>query len=244
MLVERDKQGLPMSAYYEVGEDADNDDTWTLFVQYVLAGCYALPDDTTHRVIFGPRLAHYDGYRYDEDPGMIEGYLPSPDFSSLDILYGFGRVSHGDPSSPKYGKMPGGGGAGALMGPMAWRLRQVAGGMSVEVVRDEPFVSHSPSVKSNSVIRRVGSPYEGIAGAWPFTSVIPLSHQLLRLFPKKVLTLMRGEIYARHGDTFKDPATQRYFDAQRWYKRSSSAIHLTDIETFNYNLIKHVEQSK
>ena len=52
---------------------------------------------------------------------------------------------------------------------------------------------------------------------------------------------MRGEIYARHGDTFKNPDTQRYFDAQPWYKKSKQPIKLTDVERFNYQLIKHVE---
>ena len=56
-----------------------------------------------------------------------------------------------------------------------------------------------------------------------------------------MLTLMRGEIYARHGDTFKNPDTQRYFDAQPWYKKSKQPIKLTDVERFNYQLIKHVE---
>ena len=64
---------------------------------------------------------------------------------------------------------------------------------------------------------------------------------MLSIFPKEVLTLMRGEIYARHGDTFENPATQRYFDAQPWYKKSGNKVVLTDVERFNYALIKQVE---
>jgi len=72
-----------------------------------------------------------------------------------------------------------------------------------------------------------------------------LTEALLELFPKEVLTLMRGEIYARHGDTFKNASTQRYFDAQPWYKpNKGKAIRLTDLERFNYQLIKAVEQSR
>ena len=74
--------------------------------------------------------------------------------------------------------------------------------------------------------------------------MIPLTHQMLRLFPKEVLTLMRGEIYARHGDTFSDPKTQAYFDAQPWYKKSGRPVALTDLERFNYALIKQVEQNR
>ncbi|MCX7594461.1 MAG: YARHG domain-containing protein, partial [Fischerella sp.] len=32
------------------------------------------------------------------------------------------------------------------------------------------------------------------------------------------LTVMRNEIYARHGRRFKEQKLQRYFDAQSWYK--------------------------
>jgi len=92
----------------------------------------------------------------------------------------------------------------------------------------------------------VQTPFEGLDGKWAIASVVPLNETLLRLFPKEVLTLMRGEIYARYGDTFKDSATQRYFDAQPWYKRKSgnAPIRLTDVERFNYKLIKYVESTR
>ena len=65
------------------------------------------------------------------------------------------------------------------------------------------------------------------------------------LCPKEVLKLMRGEIYARYGDTFADPDTQAYFDAQPWYqKRPGEKITLTDIERYNYALIKQAEQAR
>ena len=91
------------------------------------------------------------------------------------------------------------------------------------------------------MLTKVQTPYTGLDGKWAFASVIPLTHKMLELFPKQVLTLMRAEIYARHGDTFKDPATQSYFDSQPWYKPSGKPVRLTDLERFNYQLIKQVE---
>ena len=86
------------------------------------------------------------------------------------------------------------------------------------------------------------TPYEGLDGKWTFASVFPLTPALLKIFPKEVLKLMRGEIYARYGDTFADPDTQAYFDAQPWYKKQSDKkITLTDIERFNYAVIKQAE---
>ena len=243
MLVGRNRSRQPVCAYYNVTNEESNNGQWTLLAQQLLAGVYDTPDG--EHVVFGPRMEHYVGTDYlHRDPGVFNSYRASEGFTSLDILYGQGRPSQGDPSSPNYNKMPGGGGAGALMGPMMWRVRPTTEGLHIAVLDDQPFVDHSPRVADNGMVTFNQSPYEGIAGRWPITSVVPLTHQLLRLFPKEVLTLMRGEIYARHGDTFRDPATQRYFNAQPWYKPAGRSVSLTDIERFNYGLIKQVEQSK
>lgn len=243
MLVERDDAGSPVTAYYALSREQHDSDTWTLMLQYLLAGNYAT--STGEHAVFGPKLPFYDGKSYDVDPGGLSAFSVADDFSAIDILYGEGRVSRGDPSHPKYkAQMPGGGGAGALMPAMQWRVKPTVEGLHVEVVSDQKFVDHNPRVESNSVLTKVQSPYEGIPGKWAFASVMPLTHQLLKLFPKRVLTLMRGEIYARHGDTFKNADTQRYFDAQPWYHKSGGKVTLTDIERFNYALIKGVELSK
>ena len=94
--------------------------------------------------------------------------------------------------------------------------------------------------KGNNVLTKVQCPWQGIDGKWAFASVIPLTHELLKLFPKETLELMRAEIYARHGDTFKSAANQKYFDQQPWYKKSGKKVILTDIEKFNVALIKQV----
>lgn len=238
MLVVRNPQGKPVKSFYNLTDGGWNYGHWSFFLPMLLDGNYTTADG--HNVVFGLKMPFYTGDKYDVDPGLYSHYVAT-DYSSIDIRYGAGRVNHGDPSSPKYGKMPGGGGAGALMGPMEWNVTPTIDGLRAKVTRDQKFVNHNPRIDKETELTKVQCPYEGIDGKWAFASVIPLTHSLLKLFPKEVLTLMRGEIYARHGDTFSDPKTQQYFDAQPWYKRSGKPVNLTDVERFNYSLIKQVE---
>lgn len=238
MLVYRNAQGTPVRAYYSITNDMRNNGNWTIFLHYILAGNYALVDGKYS--VFGPKQDFYEGDRYSSDPGLYQFYI-YPDNNLIDIIYGEGRVSNGDPSDPKYGKMPGGGGAAAIMGPMTWQVKLTNEGLDARVTHDEPFVDHNPRLaKGNNVLTKVQCPWQGVDGKWAFASVIPLTHELLKLFPKETLELMRAEIYARHGDTFKSPANQKYFDQQPWYKKSSNPVVLTDIEKFNVALIKQV----
>ena len=239
MLVYRNAQGTPLKAYYKISIDDVNNRTWTIFLHYILDGNYMLSND--ENTVFGIKQDFYTGKKYNTDPGIYQFYL-HPEDNSIDIEYGEGRVSHGDPSSPKYGKMPGGGGAAAIMGPMEWQLKLTAQGLEARVTRDEKFVDHSPRLNNDgpNVLTKVQCPWQGVDGKWAFASVMPLTHELLKLFPKDVLELMRAEIYARHGDTFKSVASQQYFDEQPWYEKSNKAVVLTDIEKFNAALIKEV----
>lgn len=244
LLVGRNAQNHPVMVLLNITNDQRNDGTWTSLAQYLVMGNYTLPDG--HNAVFGPKCPFYTGSEYDTDPGILNGYYINRDFKSMDILYGSRRVSRGNPSSPNWGKMPGGGGAAAIMGPMEWNIRFTVEGLQAVVVRDERFVDHMPSIGNEGdtvMLTKVQTPYQGLEGKWAFASVIPLTHKMLELFPKQVLTLMRAEIYARHGDTFRDPATQHYFDGQPWYKRSGKPVRLTDLERFNYLLIKQVEST-
>ena len=246
MLVARDTQGQVVYSLIHVDEQERNDNTWTVAFLYTLMGNYEVPGGDAHAV-FGPRMDFYTGDKYDTDPGIINGYHINDPSQPMSILYGNGRVSRGNPNSDKWGKMPGGGGAGAIMEPMEWDIRPTAQGLSVHIVHDVEFVSHEPAIGQQDdtvILTKVQCPYEGLRGKWAFASVIPLTHDMLQWFPKEVLTLMRAEIYARHGDTFKDPATQRYFDAQPWYSKTGGPVSLTDLERINYSLIKHVESTK
>lgn len=244
LLVGRNAQNRPVMVLLNITNDQRNDGTWTSLAQYLVMGNYTLPDG--HNAVFGPKCSFYTGSEYDTDPGILNGYYINRDFKSMDILYGSRRVSRGDPSSPNWGKMPGGGGAAAIMGPMEWNIRFTVEGLQAIVVRDERFVEHMPAIGNEGdtvMLTKVQTPYQGLEGKWAFASVIPLTNKMLELFPKQVLTLMRAEIYARHGDTFRDPTTQHYFDGQPWYKRSGKPVRLTDLERFNYLLIKQVEST-
>ncbi|MBR2084014.1 MAG: YARHG domain-containing protein [Muribaculaceae bacterium] len=244
LLVGRNAQNHPVMVLLNITNDQRNDGTWTSLAQYLVMGNYTLPDG--HNAVFGPKCPFYTGSEYDTDPGILNGYYINRVFKSMDILYGSRRVSRGDPSSPNWGKMPGGGGAAAIMGPMEWNIRFTVEGLQAVVVRDERFVEHMPAIGNEGdtvMLTKVQTPYQGLEGKWAFASVIPLTNKMLELFPKQVLTLMRAEIYARHGDTFRDPATQHYFDGQPWYKRSGKPVRLTDLERFNYLLIKQVEST-
>lgn len=239
MLVYRNPQGAPVRAYYSITNDEANNGQWTLFLHYMLAGNYMINDEENS--VFGIRQDFYTGKEYNTDPGIYRFFL-HPQDNIIYIEYGAGRISHGDPSSPNYDKMPGGGGAGALMGPMIWALKLTKQGLEVEVTLDERFVDHSPRLDTGSlnVLTKVQCPWQGVDGKWAFASMMPLTHELLKLFPKDVLELMRAEIYARHGDTFRSAANQQYFDQQPWYKKSNKPVVLTSIEQFNIALIKQV----
>ncbi len=238
MLVYRNAQGAPVRAYYSITNDMRNNGNWTIFLHYILAGNYALADGKYS--VFGPKQDFYEGDRYSSDPGLYQFYI-YPDNNLIDIIYGEGRVSSGDPSSPNYGKMPGGGGAAAIMGPMTWQVKLTNEGLDAKVVHDEPFVNHNPRLaKGNNVLTKVQCPWQGVDGKWAFASVLPLTHELLKLFPKDALKLMCAEIYARHGAAFDDTETQEYFNTQKWYKKSKSPSELTDIEKFNAQLINEV----
>lgn len=238
MLVYRNAQGAPVKAYYNINNESANNNTWTYLLHYILDGNYMLDND--NNAVFGFKQDFYEGNKYDTDPG-IYCYQINHNDNTIDIMYGSGRVSHGDPSSPKYDKMPGGGGAGALMGPMVWRVKFTKQGLDATIIEDQEFVDHSPRLKEGiNVLSKVQNPWQHLDGKWAFASVIPLTHEMLSIFPKDVLELMRAEIYARHGDTFKSTDNQKYFNQQPWYKKSNKPVVLTDIEKFNVALIKQV----
>lgn len=252
MLVGRNAAGQPVFALQRVTSEMVNSNLWTLFFHHLFMGNYELvgaEERTASHAVFGPKMPFYAGDKYDVDPGFCEGYLYKPDENVVHVIYGAGRISRGDRSNPNCGKMPGGGGAAAIMGPMEWALAPTVAGLRATVIIDEPFVDHSPAIGKqgdSATLYCVQSPYDGLPGKWAFASVVPLTDVMLQWFPTEVLTLMRGEIYARHGDTFKNPDTQHYFDGQPWYQRArkGTPIVLSPLERFNYQFIKQVELSR
>lgn len=242
MLVERNAAGVPIKAFYKIEPNDIQSDRRYVFLRRVLAGNYVL--ENGKHALFGPKMEHYSDMKWAGDPGARYRLTINEDHKSFDIEYGEGRVSHGDPSSPKYGKMPGGGGAGALMGPMTIRVTPILGGLNVTTIHDQKFVDHNPRFGENVTLSIVETPYAEIPGKYGVASAMPLTHSILRLLPKDVLKMMRCEIYARHGDTFTEAEVQDYFNAQPWYKKSVKVVVLTDIERFNVAFIKQIEKEK
>jgi hypothetical protein len=64
----------------------------------------------------------------------------------------------------------------------------------------------------------------------------------LRYVTKEQLKIARNEIYARHGHIFQTKDIQVYFSKQSWYRENPYFTgKLTDIETYNVELIKSRE---
>lgn len=216
----------------------------TFDAHFLYDGLY-MTDDSLH-ALFGPNR-DYPIDRFEGDPGpFFVSYeaKPSEGYAHC-IAYGGGRISHGDPSSPNFGKMPGGGGAAALMGPMLWDVRPTLEGLAVKVVRDEPFVDHNPRFHGEEFqLRHVASPYAEVPGHWAFASVRPVTRAMLQMFPREALPLIRAEIYARHGHRFTNAERRAYFNQQPWYKAVNTPTPLTDVEKLNVQLIEAEMQMK
>lgn len=238
VLVYRNAIDDPVEVYYYT-DRLHSEVELSIYVQYILAGNYMLTNGKNS--IFGVWQDFYTGSEYNTDPGVYRIVKMGND--KIDIAHSFERVSHGDPNSPYYG-MPGGGGAGAICPFLIWELKITSDGLLARETYGDKFVVHHPRLADGSnMLTKVQCPWKGIDGKWAFTSVMPLTHKLLRLFPKDALELMYVEILARHGNTFKDAKYQKYFDAQPWYKKNSTPTELTDIEQFNADLINEVIMS-
>ena len=139
---------------------------------------------------------------------------------------------------------PGYGGNAAEGAPARWDVEFTTDGLSVHATPTQ-YILYEPDFGTEFSLTKDCSAYGfEIPGRWSYASVRPLTRYMLSLLPKEALVLMRGEIYARHGDTFKNPETQKYFDAQPWYKKSNKPVVLTDIERLNVALIKAEESEK
>ncbi|MBO7418486.1 MAG: YARHG domain-containing protein [Bacteroidaceae bacterium] len=226
-------------------EVKNNQPVWAFIdLHDVLDGVYQSTDNKQY--VFGMPDMYVGVDRYTRDPGIFDLTREERDDAnewSYIIEYGAGRVSHGRPvDDPAKINVPGAGGAGALMGPMMWGLNMTEEGLAGEVLHDEPTVDHEPAITERFELKKTQTPFKGVNGRWPFTSLRPLNRQMLVHFPKEVLRLMRNEIYARHGVKFRsDAAIQAYFDRQPWYQATNKTTALTGLEKLNVSLIKAVE---
>jgi YARHG domain len=85
--------------------------------------------------------------------------------------------------------------------------------------------------------------YRTDTGTYPEASARLLNEDDVANLLEEELAMMRNEIYARHGYSFKEMAERRHFDAQSWYIPMGIDIrsNLTDIEVRNIDLIYQYE---
>ncbi|CEX42302.1 YARHG domain-containing protein [Bacillus sp. N447-1] len=86
----------------------------------------------------------------------------------------------------------------------------------------------------------IGHVYNGFI--FPDSDIRKLTSADLTYLSKEQLKIARNEIYARHGHIFQTKDMQAYFAKQSWYRENPYFKGtLTDIETYNIELIKSRE---
>jgi hypothetical protein len=101
-----------------------------------------------------------------------------------------------------------------------------------------PFKKGAASAKKYTLVK-TNYTYSTEHGAYPDASSRVLDEEDVNNLTKEELEVMRNEIYARHGYSFKDKAMRAYFDTTAWYVPMGIDIrqNLTDIEVQNIDLI-------
>jgi hypothetical protein len=84
-----------------------------------------------------------------------------------------------------------------------------------------------------------GFEYQPSVGKWPEASERLLATEDVENLLEDELSMMRNEIYARHGYCFKNKEFRHHFEAQEWYMPMGVDIRaqLTDVEAQNIDLI-------
>lgn len=126
-----------------------------------------------------------------------------------------------------------------ISGPQTWGLGVVLGGTLVL-----PMALHAASAaETPAAARPPSSAADSVPGKFPFASQKLLTRADLSTFTIDDLRLMRNELFARHGHTFKSPNLRAHFSAQPWYKAQTADAGplLTEIERKNIPIIKAAE---
>ena len=86
--------------------------------------------------------------------------------------------------------------------------------------------------------------YNPKAGQYPQSSTKVLKPTDVANMRQEELRIMRNEMYARHGYSFKLKDMRQHFDSQDWYMPMSTDVstQLTEIEKKNHDLIKRYEE--
>ena len=87
-----------------------------------------------------------------------------------------------------------------------------------------------------------------VPGRWPEASTTLLTRGYLEPYPTDVLRLMRNEIYARHGHSFKDKQLTEFYNKEGlWYGTAlllQNSTELSEIEKLNVQLIIAIEKER
>ena len=95
----------------------------------------------------------------------------------------------------------------------------------------------------NFTLKRRDFRYNPKAGNYPQSSTLKLNEDDVSNLQREQLRIMRNEMYARHGYSFKIEDMRRYFDQQDWYMPMLTDVStkLTALEQKNHELIKRYE---
>jgi hypothetical protein len=106
-----------------------------------------------------------------------------------------------------------------------------------------PFKANSTSAKKYS-LKKTDYIFNPEAGVYPKTSTTLLTKTDVENMDGQDLRIMRNEIYARHGYSFKDKDLRAYFDQQDWYMPMAIDVRdeLTETEAKNIDLIYQYEE--
>ena len=108
----------------------------------------------------------------------------------------------------------------------------------------KPYQEKGNSPRSYS-LSRVEWSYDSTAGDFPFASERVLyQDELMMEYSKEDLSLIRNEIYARHGYCFKKKEYRYHFEEKDWYVPVSTDVReqLSDIEVENIQMIYELEE--
>ncbi len=106
----------------------------------------------------------------------------------------------------------------------------------------KPFRKQGNSAKSYQLQAR-DYEYRKDVGDWPMVSQRLLTEEDVWNYNSEELRLMRNEVYARHGYSFKIKDMRYHFEKQDWYMPITTDIRtaITDIEVKNIELIYEYE---
>lgn len=102
----------------------------------------------------------------------------------------------------------------------------------------------SDSIEISSIAQKYIDKYSSRDYIIPSSDTVELDFKALNEYTSEELFLARNEILARHGYVDSShPNLVSYFKSKSWYQENSSFIdsELSEVETYNYNLIKSIE---